>query len=170
MSWSPDGSSTLSSSTSTLSGDSMTRARKLLTTASELIQKMGWQGLGQSIIGTIALVAALGFGDILNAFFQIFVNGFMTIATLIPMVNEATFGGLANFLGSGLAAGAASFGSGWVGLLGILQAPLGVAVFLIAVWEVMYFMDVVNTDFIGVVIDVPFIDNDESAAAGDEGD
>lgn len=170
MSWSPDGSSTLSSSTSTLTGNSMTRARSLLTTASELIRKMGWQGLGQSIIGTIALVAALGLGDILNAFFQIFVNGFMTLATLIPMVNQATIGGITNFLGAGLAAGAGSFGSGWVGLLGILQAPLGVAVFLLSLWEVLYFMDVVNTDFIGVVLDVPFIGNDESAAAGDEGE
>ncbi|MFB6128376.1 MAG: hypothetical protein ABEJ47_01310 [Halorhabdus sp.] len=160
-----------SGSSSTLSGDSMTRARSLLTTASDLIQRMGWTGLGQSIIGTVALVVALGFGDILNAFFQIFINIFMTIATLIPMVNEATLGGLAEFLGSSLAAGASAFGGGWTGLLGPLQAPLGVAIFLLSLWEVLYFMDVVNTDVLGVfAIDVPFISSDESAAAGDEGE
>lgn len=146
---------------------SVSRARSLLTTASDLIERMGWTGLGQSIIGTMALVVTLGFGDLLNAILNVPIQALNALATLVPMLNEATFGGIANFLGAAFEAGAASFGSGWVGLLGIFQTPFGVGVALLTLWEVAWYLDYVDRDFIGWAMDLPdFINNaDDSGVA-----
>lgn len=150
---------------------SVSRARSLLTTASDLIGRMGWRGLGQSIIGTMALVVTLGFGDMLNALFNIVIQLLNTLASIVPMLNRATFGGITGFLSAAFGAGAGAFGSGWVGLLGIFQAPLGLAVALFMFWEVAWYLDYVDRDFIGWAMDIPdwFSSADDSGvAAGSE--
>lgn len=146
---------------------SVTRAERLLTTASDLIDDMGWTGLGQSIIGTMALVVTLGFGDLFNAILNVPIQLLNTLASIVPALNEATFGGIANFLGAAFGAGAASFGSGWIGLLGIFQTPVGVGVALLTLWEVAWYLDYVDRDFIGWAMDLPdwFNNADDSGVA-----
>jgi len=141
---------------------------RILSEVKTTIDNMGWKGLGQSIIGTFAVAATFTGLDLLNAMVSIPISIFNTLATVVPALNEATFGGLATFFGASFQAGAGAFGSGWIGLLGILQTPVGVAVGLLVLWEVLYFMDVVNTDVLGVVFDIPILSSDESDAAGDE--
>lgn len=141
---------------------------EILSTVQDTIQDMGWTGLGQSILGTIAVTIAFSGLDLLNALINIPISIFNTLATVVPALNQATFGGLAGFVASSFGAGANAFGSGWVGMLGILQTPLGIAVALFVLWEVLYFMDYVDSDVLGLVIDAPFLSSDESEAAGDE--
>ncbi|WP_379810925.1 hypothetical protein [Halolamina salifodinae] len=131
---------------------------------------MGWTGLGQSIIGTIALVFALGFGDLFNAILNVPIAVFNALAGLIPQLNEATFGGLAGFIGAAFDAGIASFGTGWFGLLGVLQTPVGVGIALITAWEVAWYLDYVDRDVIGFAMDVPdmILNNDDSGVADED--
>jgi len=149
------------------SSSSITRSRQLLNTSRDLIQSMGWTGLGQSIIGTVALTTVLGGLDLFNAVLGVPMALLDTLASIIPALNEATFGGIATFMAAGFEAGAASFGSGWVGLLGIFQTPLGVGVALLTLWEVAWYLDYVDRDFIGWAMDLPdFLNNaDDSGVA-----
>lgn len=141
---------------------------KILAEVKKTIDNMGWKGLGQSIIGTIAVAITFTGLDLFNALLGIPMAIFNTLATVVPALNKATFGGLATFFGASFEAGAGAFGSGWVGLLGIFQTPLGIFVGLLTLWEVLYFMDFVDTDVLGFVMDLPFLSSDESGAAGDE--
>lgn len=137
------------------SDSSITRSRQLLRTSKDLIDDMGWTGLGQSILGTMALTVALGMADLFNAILGVPMAILNTIASIIPALNEATFGGIATFLTAGFEAGAASFNTGWTALLGIFQAPLGVAVGLLMLWEVAWYLDYTDRDFIGWAMDIP---------------
>jgi hypothetical protein len=139
----------------------------LLTTSKNLIESMGWTGLGQSLIGTVALTTVLGGLDLFNAILGVPMSLLNTLASIIPALNEATFGGIATFFAAGFEAGAASFGSGWVGLLGIFQTPLGVGVGLLTLWEVAWYLDYVDRDFIGWAMDLPDLLNnaDDSGVA-----
>ena len=151
------------------SGTSTSRARQLLETSSSLIKDMGWKGLGQSIFGTVALTTVLGGLDLFNAILGVPMALLQTLASIIPMLNMATFGGIASFLAAAFDAGAGSFGSGWVGLLGIFQTPLGVGVGLLILWEVAWYLDYVDRDFIGWAMDVPdFILNNDDSGVADE--
>lgn len=147
--------------------ESISRSMKLLQKSSDLISDMGWKGLGQSIIGTMALTVVLGMADLFNAILGVPMSLLNTLATIIPALNNATFGGIATFLAAGFEAGAGSFGSGWVGLLGIFQTPLGVGVGLLTLWEVAWYLDYVDRDFIGWAMDVPdYLSNaDDSGVA-----
>lgn len=150
------------------SGDSsISRAQTLLQTTRDIIQNMGWTGLGQSIIGTTALTVVLGGLDLFNAVLGVPMALLNTLAEIIPALNRATFGGIAGFLGSAFEAGAGSFGSGWVGLLGIFQTPVGVGVGLLVLWEFAWYLDYVDRDFFGWAMDLPdFINNaDDSGVA-----
>lgn len=150
-------------------GTSTTRARQLLETASSLIKDMGWTGLGQSILGTVALTTVLGGLDLFNAILGVPMALLNTLAKIIPALNEATFGGLAGFIAAGFDAGAGSFGTGWVGLLGVFQTPLGVGIGLLVAWEVAWYLDYVDRDFIGWAMDVPdFILNNDDSGVADE--
>lgn len=122
-----------------------------------IIDSMGWEGLGKTLIGTVAVSFVLGGLDILNALFQIPIKLFQSLANVLPAVNVAFLMAPLDFLEAGVRAGAAAFGMGWTGLLGPLQGPLGVALALIMVWEVLFFLDYVDSDFIGVVLDAPDI-------------
>ena len=154
---------------STVDGSSVTRAQTILQTTREIINNMGWKGLGQSIIGSSALIVALGLGDLFNAILGVPMALLNTVASIIPALNQATFGGIAQFIGAGFAAGAASFGSGWVGLLGIFQTPLGVGVGILTLWEVAWYLDYVDRDFIGWAMDLPdFISNADDSGVADE--
>lgn len=149
------------------SGDDLSRAQELLQTSREIIQNMGWTGLGQSLLGTMALIVGLGFGDLFNAVLNVPITLLQTLASLVPALNEATFGGIANFIGAGIAAGAGAFGSGWVGLLGIFQGPVGIGVGLIMLWELAWYLDYTDRDFLGFAMDIPdfILNNDDSGVA-----
>ncbi|AUV80656.1 hypothetical protein C2R22_02455 [Salinigranum rubrum] len=131
---------------------------------------MGWTGLGQSAIGTLALAVIFGGIDLFNAVLSIPITAFQAIAGLIVDINDATFGGLAEFLGAAFGAGAASFGTGWLQFLGIFQTPLGIGVGLLVLWEVLYFLDITDSDVLGFVIDLPDIiaNNDDSGIADED--
>lgn len=137
-----------------------------------IIDSMGWEGLGKTLIGTVAVSFVLGGLDILNALFQIPIQLFHSLATILPAVNVAFLQAPLDFLEAGVRAGAAAFGAGWTGLLGPFQGPLGVAIALLMVWEVLYFLDYVDSDFIGVVLDAPdaILGSDDTDVAGAEDD
>ena len=141
----------------------------ILQSTRSFIQQMGWTGLGQTAIGTFLLATLFGGIDLLNALLNVPISALNAIATIIPAINEATFLGLGGFLEGALGAAAAAFGSGWTGLLGPFQGPFGVGLFLIMLWEVLYFLDVVDSDFLGFVIDLPdFILNSDDSGVADE--
>ncbi|MFB6188579.1 MAG: hypothetical protein ABEI57_01730 [Halapricum sp.] len=148
----------------------ISRSMKLLKKSQNLIKSMGWKGLGQSIIGTMALTVVLGMADLFNAILGVPMSLLNTLSSIIPALNKATFGGIAGFLGAGFDAGASSFGTGWTALLGIFQAPLGVAVSLLMLWEVAWYLDYTDRDFIGWAMDVPDMlsNNDDSGVAEGE--
>lgn len=143
---------------------------ELLTKVSEIIDDLGWEGLGKTIFGTIALTVTFTGVELFQALLGIPIAIFNMFATVIPALNQATLGGLASFIGASFGAGAASFGTGWMALLGIFQTPLGIAVALFTLWEVMYFMDYVDTDVLGVSMDIVdwIFSSDESGVAGEE--
>jgi len=142
----------------------------ILSRTQGIIQDMGWTGLGQSAIGTLALAIIFGGIDLFNAVLSIPISAFTAIAGLIVDINDATFGGLAEFLGASFGAGAASFGTGWMQFLGIFQTPLGIGVGLLVLWEVLYFLDITDSDVLGFVIDIPDIiaNNDDSDIADED--
>lgn len=142
----------------------------ILSRTQGIIQEMGWTGLGQSAIGTLALAFIFGGIDLFNAVLSIPISAFQAIAGLIVDVNDATFGGLADFIGASFAAGASSFGTGWIQFLGIFQTPLGIGVGLLVLWEVLYFLDITDSDVIGFVIDLPDViaNNDDSGIADED--
>lgn len=141
----------------------------ILRSTRSIIQQMGWTGLGQTAIGTFLLATLFGGIDLLNAALNVPISMLNAVANIVPALNEATFVGLAGFLSKALGAGAAAFGSGWTGLLGPLQGPFGVALFLIMLWEVLYFLDVTDSDFLGFVVDLPdFILNSDDSGVADE--
>lgn len=141
----------------------------ILRSTRSIIQQMGWTGLGQTAIGTFLLATLFGGIDLLNAALNVPISMLNAVANIVPALNEATFVGLAGFLGEALGAGAAAFGTGWTGLLGPLQGPFGVALFLIMLWEVLYFLDVTDSDFLGFVVDLPdFILNSDDSGVADE--
>lgn len=148
----------------------ISRAQELLQTSRDIINNMGWKGLGQSLIGTMALVVGLGFADLFNAILGIPMAILNTLASLIPSLNRATFGGIANFIGAGIEAGAGAFGSGWVGLLGIFQGPVGIGVGLIMLWELAWYLDYTDRDFLGFAMDIPdmILNNDDSGVADED--
>lgn len=137
-----------------------------------IIQDMGWEGLGKSLIGTVAVSVVLGGLDIINALFQIPIQLFQSFAQILPAVNVAFLQAPLDFLEAGVQAGAAAFGVGWTGLLGPFQGPFGVALALFMVWEVLYFLDYVDSDVIGVVLDAPdfILGSDDTDVAGAEDD
>lgn len=143
---------------------------RLLQRTQSIIMQMGWTGLGKSAIGTLLLAVIFGGIDLFNAMIQVPIAILQALGFSVAELNTALFGGLANFIGGVLNATGASFGSGWTGLLGPFQGPLGVGVFLIMVWEVLYFMDLVDTDVIGLVIDLPDIlfNSDDSGTADED--
>lgn len=148
----------------------MVRPMRLLERTSELIQEMGWEGLGKTTIGTIFLsVVFLGI-EVLDALASIPIQVFEALGGALAFANSQIIRQPINFLASALAAGADAFGQGWTGLLGPLQAPLGIGLTLFMLWEIAYYMDVVDTDVIGTTIDVIGLGSDESAAAGDKGE
>lgn len=148
--------------------ESITRSRELLRTSKDLIDDMGWEGLGQSILGTMALTFVLGMADLFNAILGVPMAILNTISSLIPALNEATFGGIAGFVAAGFEAGGNAFGTGWTALLGILQAPLGIGVGLFMLWEVAWYLDYVDRDFIGWAMDVPdFLSNADDSGVAD---
>lgn len=149
---------------------SFERATKTLDTTRDIIQQMGWTGLGQSIIGTIALMAAFGFGGLINAIFNLPIVILEMFATLIPGINEATIGGLAGLFAASFDAGVSAFGTGWLQFLGIFQTPLGIFVGLLSLWEILYFMDVIDTDVLGAVVDLPdwILNTDDSGVADED--
>jgi hypothetical protein len=142
----------------------------ILSRTQGIISEMGWTGLGQSAIGTLALAVIFGGIDLFNAVLSIPITAFNAIAGLIVDINDATFGGLAEFFGASFGAGASAFGTGWLQFLGIFQTPLGVGVGLLVLWEVLYFLDITDSDVIGFVIDLPDIiaNNDDSGIADED--
>jgi len=143
---------------------------QLLNKSSELIKSLGWTGLGKAGVGTFFLSIVLMGTSFLQALIQLPITLLEALGVNIAALNQAFIAGPAQFLIEGLSAGAAAFGSGWTGILGPLQGPFAVGITAIMLWEGLYFLDVVNSDFFGVVLDLPFLQNDESAAAGDEGE
>lgn len=143
---------------------------QLLSRTSGIIKEQGWQGLGKSAFGTVFLAIIFGGVDLLNALLNVPIAILEALGFSVAELNVAIFGGLANFIGGVLNATGSSFGSGWTALLGPFQGPLGVFVFLIMLWELMYFLDVVNTDVFGLVIDLPdfLFQSDSSGVDGED--
>ncbi|MFC7047281.1 hypothetical protein ACFQH6_19400 [Halobacteriaceae archaeon GCM10025711] len=138
----------------------------LLREVSSIIKDLGWKGLGQTAIGTLMLSVLFGGVDLINALFNLPVTLINALADALAALNAGTLIGFFGFISEALGVAAGSFGSGWTGLLGPFQGPFGVALGLIMIWEVLYFLDILDTDFLGVVIDLPdfFLSNDESNA------
>lgn len=145
-------------------GSSSWSSISLLTNVRTIINTMGWKGLGQSLVGTVMLAIVFAGIDLLNAIISLPTTLLHALSGALAELNAALLEAPAEMVTSAIGAAAGAFGSGWTGLLGPFQGPLGVGIALVMVWEVLYFMDVVDTDFVGVVIDLPLINNDESEA------
>ncbi|WP_436924923.1 hypothetical protein [Halosimplex amylolyticum] len=140
---------------------------KTLGKTRSIIREGGWERLGQSVFGTLLLAVVFGGIDVLNALLSIPIRVLNALGISVAGLNTAVFDGLATFIGGFLTAGGRSFGTGWTGLLGPLQSPLGMGIFLFMLWEVAYYMDYVGTDVIGLVLDLPILQSDE-ADTGEE--
>jgi len=143
---------------------------RLLSRTSKIIKQQGWKGLGKSAFGTVFLALIFGGVDLFNAMLNVPIAILEALGFSVANLNIAIFGGLANFIGGVLNATGGSFGSGWTALLGPFQGPLGVFVFLLMLWEFMYFLDVVNTDVFGLVVDLPdfLFQSDSSGVDGED--
>lgn len=143
---------------------------ELLSRTRGIIQEQGWQGLGKTAFGTVLLSIIFGGIDLLNAMLNVPIEILGAIGVSVADLNEAVFGGLASFVGGVLGSTGASFGTGWTALLGPFQGPLGVGIALIMIWEVMYFLDLVDTDVIGLAIDLPdfLFQSDSSGVDGED--
>ena len=135
-----------------------------------IINDMGWQGLGQTAIGTLLVSVVLGGVDLLNAMLGVPIAILDALGVSLADLNAAVFGGLASFVGGVLESTGASFGSGWTAVLGPFQGPLGVGIALFMIWEVLYFLDVTDSDAIGFVIDLPdlLFQSDSSGVDGED--
>lgn len=141
-----------------------------MSRALKILKDLGWQGVGKAGVSTVFLsIIVYGVG-LLQAIINLPTTVLQNLAGLINMANNATIGGILGYLSAALSAGGNAFGSGWTALLGPLQGPFGLALTLFMFWEVAYYMDFVNTDVIGFVVDLWPLSGDESAAAGDEGE
>jgi hypothetical protein len=131
---------------------------------------MGWQGLGQTAIGTLFVSLVLGGVEFLNAMLSVPIGILNALGVSLADLNVAVFGGLADFIGGVLVSTGGSFGTGWTALLGPFQGPLGVGIGLFMIWEVLYFLDVTDSDAIGFVIDLPDIlfQSDSSGVDGED--
>jgi len=143
---------------------------EVLSSTRDIIQEQGWQGLGQSAIGTVLLAVIFGGVDLLNAMLNVPIGILNAIGVSVADLNTAIFGGLATFIGNVLTSTGTSFGTGWTALLGPFQGPLGVFVALVMIWEVLYFLDVTDSDVFGFVIDLPdlLFQNDSSGVDGED--
>jgi hypothetical protein len=143
---------------------------QVLNKTQGIIQQMGWTGLGKSAIGTLLLSFIFGGIDLFNAMLEVPISILGSFAQVLPAINVAFLGGPADFIGSGLAAAANSFGSGWTGLLSVFQAPLAIGIGLLMLWEIAYYFDAVDSDILGVVWDAPdtLFNSDSSSVADDD--
>lgn len=135
-----------------------------------IINDMGWQGLGQTAIGTVLVSFILGGVDLLNAILSVPIGILEALGVSLADLNSAVFGGLAEFIGGVLSATGGSFGNGWTAVLGPFQGPLGIAIGLLMIWEVLYFLDVTDSDVIGLVLDLPdlLFSSDSSGVDGED--
>ncbi|MDG5775958.1 hypothetical protein VB773_14215 [Haloarculaceae archaeon H-GB2-1] len=142
---------------------------KLLERTNSIIKSQGWTGVGKSAIGTVLLAVVFGGIDVFNAVLSVPIAILEALGVSVASLNRGVFVGLGDFFGSVLGATAGSFGSGWTGLLGPFQGPLGMAVFLFMLWEILYFMDLVDTDVLGLAIDFPdiLLNSDSTDVADD---